>query len=52
MARAVWLFDVTQQQLIQGEQDRNQIAFATHYDILPHVSARLALRRTVAKDVT
>ncbi len=32
-------FDITQQQLLQGEQDRNQINLAAHYDILPHVTA-------------
>ncbi len=32
-------FDITQQQLLQGEFDRNQINFAAHYDILPHVTA-------------
>ncbi len=32
-------FDTTQQQILQGELDRNQINFAAHYDILPHVTA-------------
>ncbi len=32
-------FDTTQQQLLQGELDRNQVSFAAHYDILPHVTA-------------
>jgi len=32
-------FDTTQQQLLQGETDRNQFNFAGHYDILPNVTA-------------
>jgi iron complex outermembrane receptor protein len=31
-------FDITQEQLLQGSTDRNQLAFAAHYDILPHVT--------------
>ncbi len=32
-------FDPTDQQELQGELDRNQVSFAAHYDILPHVTA-------------